>query len=96
MPDKKPIVMVSSWPPRKCGIGTFAEEAMEFIRKREPDRPAYTICHTDGRGENVFPIIDISRPDWYEPVARKVKGRDPYVLHLQHEYYSVIQGLLPP
>ncbi|MCK4376589.1 MAG: hypothetical protein KAX19_14735 [Candidatus Brocadiae bacterium] len=86
MPDKKPIVMVSSWPPRKCGIGTFAEEAMEFIRKREPDRPAYTICHTDGRGENVFPIIDISRPDWYEPVARKVKELDPYVLHLQHEY----------
>ncbi len=61
MPEKKPIVMVSSWPPRKCGIGTFAEEALEFIRAREPDRPAYVVCHTDGRGENVFPLIDIDR-----------------------------------
>ena len=31
-PAPKPIVMISSWPPRLCGIATFAEEAMEFIR----------------------------------------------------------------
>jgi glycosyltransferase involved in cell wall biosynthesis len=82
----KPIVMISSWPPRKCGIGTFAEEAMEFLRKREPDRPAYVISHTDGQGENVFPIVNMSRADWYEPVAAKVAELDPYVVHIQHEY----------
>jgi len=82
----KPIVMVSSWPPRKCGIATFAEEALEFIRKREPERPAYVVCHTDGAGPNVFPIIDLSRRDWHEPVARKIKELDPYVVHIQHEY----------
>jgi len=78
--------MVSSWPPRKCGIATFAEEALEFIVKREPDRPAYVISHTDGAGDNVFPIIDISRPDWYVPVAEKIRELDPYAVHLQHEY----------
>ena len=36
----------------------------EFIRKHEPDRPAFVICHTDGRGPNVFPLIDMSRADW--------------------------------
>lgn len=86
MPDKKPIVMISSWPPRKCGIGTFAEEALEFIQKQEPDRPTCTISHTDGEGETVFPLIDMEREDWYEPVAEKVHELDPYAVHLQHEY----------
>jgi len=86
VPVKSPIVMVSSWPPRKCGIGTFAEEAMEFIRKREPDRRAYVISHTDGQGENVFPIIDLDRRDWYRPVVEKIEELGPYVVHFQHEY----------
>jgi len=86
MGEKQPIVMVSSWPPRKCGIGTFAEEALEFIQKREPYRPCYVVSHTDGRGENVFPIIDIGREDWYEAVADKIHQLNPYAVHLQHEY----------
>jgi glycosyltransferase involved in cell wall biosynthesis len=84
--NKKPVVMVSSWPPRKCGIGTFAEEAMEFIQKQEPDRPTYVVSHTDGRGSNVFPVIDMDSADWHVPVVEKIKELDPYVVHLQHEY----------
>ena len=83
---KRPIVMVSSWPPRLCGIATFAEEAMEFIQAREPDRATYVISHTDGRGENVFPIIDLSRSDWHVPVVEQVRRLDPYAVHIQHEY----------
>lgn len=86
MPLKKPIVMVSSWPPRKCGIATFAEEALEFIRKHDPARAACVVCHTDGAGEHVFPIIDVARADWHEPVAARIRELDPYVVHLQHEY----------
>jgi len=83
---KKPIVMISSWPPRKCGIGTFAEEALEFVARHEPDRPTYVISHTDGRGDNVFALMDIERGDWYAPVIEKVKELDPYAVHLEHEY----------
>ncbi len=86
MSPDKPLVMISSWPPRKCGIATFAEEALEFIQKRRPQRPSFIISHIDGSGENVFPLIDPTRPDWYEPVARKVKELDPYAVHIQHEY----------
>ena len=82
----KPVVMISSWPPRLCGIGTFAEEAMEFIRAHDPTRPTYVISHTDGEGENVFPLIELSRPDWYKPVIEKIRELDPYVVHIQHEY----------
>ncbi|TET34920.1 MAG: glycosyltransferase [Planctomycetota bacterium] len=82
----RPIVMISSWPPRLCGIATFAEEALEFICKADPARPAYVISHTDGEGEFVKPVIDMSREDWYVPVVETVKELDPEVIHIEHEY----------
>jgi len=84
--EMKPLVAISSYPPRPCGIGTFVEEALEFIRMHMPDRPIHVISHTDGSGENVHPIIDPSRPDWYKPVAELVNELDPYAVHFQHEY----------
>lgn len=83
---KKPIVMISSYPPRLCGIATFCEEAREFIQKRNPDRDVLVISHTDGEGEGVFPIIDMTRHNWWKIVAEKVKALDPYVIHIEHEY----------
>ncbi len=86
MANKKPIVMVSSYPPRLCGIATFCEEAREFIQKANPDRKVLVISHTDGEGEGVFPIIDMTRVDWWKPVAGKIEKLDPYVVHFEHEY----------
>ena len=82
----KPIVMVSSYPPRLCGIGTFTEEAREFIQRSDPGRDVFVISHTDGRGQGVFPLIDMSRQDWWRPVAEKIEELDPYAVHLEHEY----------
>lgn len=84
--DKKPIVIVSSYPPRLCGIATFAEEAREFIKKANPDKEVLVISHTDGQGDGVYPIIDTTRPDWWKPVAKLIEKLDPYVVHIQHEY----------
>lgn len=81
-----PIVMISSYPPRLCGIATFTEEAREFIQKANPERDVLIISHTDGRGDGVFPLIDMSRADWWRTVADKVEALDPYVVHLEHEY----------
>src|SRR4030042_398002 len=78
--------MTSSYPPRLCGIGTFCEEAREFIRKQFPDRDVLVISHTDGAGDGVFPIIDMSREDWWTPVAHKVHQLKPYAVHIEHEY----------
>ncbi len=44
------------------------------------------ISHTDGRGEGVFPLIDLSRHDWWRPVAEKIERLNPYAVHLEHEY----------
>jgi glycosyltransferase involved in cell wall biosynthesis len=78
--------MVSSYPPRLCGIGTFCEEAREFIAKRHPERETLVISHTDGAGEGVLPLIDTSRADWWRPVADRIRELAPYAVHLEHEY----------
>ncbi|HDZ20692.1 hypothetical protein LCGC14_0367730 [marine sediment metagenome] len=82
----QPIVMVSSYPPRLCGIGTFCEEARQFIQKHNPGREVLVISHTDGEGEAVFPLMDISRRDWWRPVADKIHELKPYCVHVEHEY----------
>ena len=81
-----PIVMISSYPPRLCGIGTFCEEAREFIRKRHPERDVLVISHTDGEGEGVFPLIDMTQRDWWRTIAVKVRALQPYAVHIEHEY----------
>lgn len=84
--DNAPIVIISSYPPRLCGIATFAEEAREFIQKANPKHDVLVISHTDGYGEGVFPLIDMTHQDWWRPVAKKVEELNPYVIHLEHEY----------
>ena len=81
-----PIVMISSYPPRLCGIATFCEEAREFIQKHNPGRDVLVISHTDGQGKGVFPIIDVSRRNWWKPVAQKIEELDPHAIHVEHEY----------
>ncbi|MCG6925300.1 MAG: hypothetical protein LJF30_08325 [Acidobacteria bacterium] len=89
-----PIVMISSYPPRLCGIGTFCEEAREFIQKKHPEREVLVISHTDGRGDGVFPILDLTRTGWWRPVAEKVRELRPHSIHIQHEYglYEFVDG----
>jgi glycosyltransferase involved in cell wall biosynthesis len=84
--SKAPLVVLSSYPPRKCGIATFTEEALEFISAHLTDRPIHIISHLDGRGPNVHPILDQSDPDWYRVVARRIAELRPYAIHIEHEY----------
>ena len=81
-----PIVIISSYPPRLCGIATFSEEAREFIQKSNPDREVLVISHTDGKGKGVFPLIDMSKADWWKLVAEKINKLKPYAVHIEHEY----------
>lgn len=85
--DKKhPVVLISSYTPRLCGIATFIEEAREFIQKIYPTRDVLVISHTDGAGEGVFPLIDLKNRFWWKPVVKKIKKLSPHVVHIEHEY----------
>ncbi|MCK4274900.1 MAG: glycosyltransferase, partial [Phycisphaerae bacterium] len=44
------------------------------------------ISHTDGQGEGVFPLIDMSNRNWWKPIAGKIRELRPYAVHLEHEY----------
>jgi len=81
-----PIVMISSYPPRLCGIATFCEEAREFIQKHNPDHEVLVISHTDGKGDGVTPIMDLSKRDWWRPIAEEVHKLKPHAVHIEHEY----------
>jgi hypothetical protein len=81
-----PIVMVSSYPPRLCGIATFCEEAREFIARANPDRTVLVVNHFDGAGEGVLPAIGISQRDWWKSTARMINDMKPHAVHVQHEY----------
>ena len=76
--------MVSSYPPRLCGIGTFTEEAREFIQNANPKREVLVVSHTEGQGEGVLPLIDTSRQAWWKPVANALEQLNPYVVHIEH------------
>ncbi len=84
--SKAPLVVLSSYPPRKCGIATFTEEVLEFISHHMSDRPIHIISHLDGRGPNVHPILDQTDPEWYRVVARRIAELRPYAVHIEHEY----------
>jgi glycosyltransferase involved in cell wall biosynthesis len=84
--SQAPLVVLSSYPPRKCGIATFTEEALEFIRAHMPNRPIHIISHLDGAGLNVHPILDQSDPEWHRVVARRIAELRPYAVHIEHEY----------
>ncbi|MGE5329431.1 MAG: glycosyltransferase [Deltaproteobacteria bacterium] len=86
MRERGQIVLISSYPPRLCGIATFCEEAREFIQKHNPDKEVLVISHIDGEGEGVIPIIDLTRKDWWKSVAQKIKEINPYAVHIEHEY----------
>ncbi len=78
--------MISSYTPRLCGIATFCEEAREFVQKHNPHRDVVVISHTDGEGEGVIPLIDMTKRNWWAPVAEKVHELKPYAVHIEHEY----------
>ncbi len=82
----QPVVLISSYTPRLCGIATFTEEAREFLQKMYPVRDVLVISHTDGTGDGVFPLIDTKNRFWWKPVVKQIKKLVPYVIHIEHEY----------
>ena len=84
--NKDPIVMISSYPPMLCGIGTFCEEAREFLIRHHSERSVLVISHLGGGGDGVLPLIDLTKRNWRKPVVDKIEELHPYAVHVEHEY----------
>ena len=82
----QPIILISSYPPRRCPVAEFCREAREFLQKHHPEREVVVLSHTDAAGDGVLPVINMTRAGWWKPVAEKVRQLDPHAVHIQHEY----------
>ncbi len=81
------MAMVTSWLPRPCGIATYSLQLVEALRRR--GHRVYVICHTDGGRpgeEDVFPVLDLSKPDAFERLYETVEQLNPQLVHIQHEF----------
>lgn len=78
------IAMVTSWG-RHCGIYTYSRPLVEEMRRQGHD--VHVLCHSDSTAEPmVHPVIDLSRPEWYTDLERRVSEVKPDVVHIQFEY----------
>ena len=81
------IAWLSSWPPRHCGIATYSTELVQELRKNR--NQVRILCHPDGGapGENnVYPVLDTTKPGWDEAAYQTVRTLTPDVVHIQHDY----------
>ena len=78
--------MVTSWPPRHCGIATYSYDLVSALK--ELGVATEIICHIDGEKGNsaVHPIIDLSDPSWDTLLYQEVKKINPNLIHIQHEF----------
>ncbi len=89
MPRKKKlkVALVSTWPPRWCGIATYSEKLLRALRGAGTE--VHVVCHTDGGRpgeEGVHPVIDQADPAWHLNLYWAVEAIDPDVVHIQHEF----------
>lgn len=81
------VVMVSSWPPRPCGIATYSLSLVQELRRL--GCRVSVVCHTDGGApgeDDVYPVMDMAEPGVFERLYAAVEQLDPDVVHIQHEF----------
>lgn len=92
------IVIVSTWPPRACGIATYSHDLVSALREKFKHAEIHVICHKDGvkklTGIHIHPVIEMSKYKWYQVVFVEVQKINPDIVHIQHEFG--IYTLKPP
>ena len=89
-PSPLQICFISPYPPRFDGIAIYSNELIEALKKR--GHTVYIICNPDltvgghDGQENVFPVMDIQKTDWFQDVLNVIEKLNPDVVHVQHEY----------
>ncbi|MBN2067219.1 MAG: glycosyltransferase family 4 protein [Candidatus Diapherotrites archaeon] len=87
------IVLLTSWPPRHCGIATYSNELARALK--EQGHEVHIVTFSDGgrkSEENVHPVLKVNKgrklvqPNWDEALYREIEKIGPDVVHVQHEY----------
>lgn len=85
------ILILSSYPPRECGIATFTQDLTNAFNKKFNPVVKTEICALNDRiynyNSNVAFQIDASRLESYVALAKKINSReDIKLINIQHEF----------
>jgi glycosyltransferase involved in cell wall biosynthesis len=85
------IILVSSWPPKQCGIATFAEDLRDAILRHDSTSIVNTVAINDIGGKYKYESvvkceIDQESLDSLDNVARYINESGADVVSLQHEF----------
>jgi len=85
--------MVTSWPPRHCGIATYSQDLVRALRKQGHEVHIVTFKDGGKRGEKfVHSVLNVKRnremvdPGWDQKLFETISKIEPDVVHIQHEY----------
>lgn len=90
------VALVTSWPPRWCGIAIYSENLARALRNAGAE--VHVVCHTDGGRpgeERIHPVLDQGDPLWPYRLYEKVEEVNPDVVHIQHEFGLYARYLEP-
>ena len=86
------IALVTSWPPRHCGIATYSQDLVRALRAQGHEVHIFTFSDGGRKGEkNIHKIMktkkaNITDCNWSEKLYNAVNKLEPDVVHIQHEY----------
>ncbi len=85
--------MVTSWPPRHCGIATYSQDLVRALRKESHEVHILTFSDGGRKGEKfVHPVLKVKKnrelkeAGWDHKLFRAIERINPDVVHVQHEY----------
>lgn len=85
------VVLIGSFPPRRCGIATFTSDVHEALKTAAPDLDCQVVAMTDEGGDyaygpDVMFAVHQNRLADYLEGARRINEAAPDVVCVQHEF----------
>ena len=85
------VVLIGSYPPRRCGIATFTKDVYESLVAARPDLKCDVFAMTDQGGPYDYPPevaleIACQRPLDYQTAAARLSETRPDMVFVQHEF----------
>lgn len=91
--EKPGILIISSYPPRECGIATYSQDLITALNNKFSQSFSFKVCALESDNiDHTYPevvkyVLKTSEPGEYEELGTKIKNDDQIkVVLLQHEF----------
>ncbi len=80
------IVIISSWPPTRCGIATYSADLVSALKQNKHQVDIICKIGNNNKDKNIYPILDLNDPYWPYKITEQILKLKPDIVHLQHEF----------